>query len=159
MVGPIRRYDECSKTRATCAVLLALAALWSKTLVVEPLGESTERASLHLQPTHPNHHGLFALVWNELTAARRVAKAPQIAAGCPLNDDALPQGGVECLRTTKDVAGGLWRARQPHHRRSNSKFGTRRNGVVFRTTLRSLRVTLPSKLKGYVVEEPPDARI
>jgi hypothetical protein len=40
-----------------------------------------------------------------------------------------------------------------------ASLGTPRNGVVFRTTLRSLQVTLPSKLKGYVVEEPPDARI
>ncbi len=35
-----------------------------------------------------------------------------------------------------------------------ASLGTRRNAVVFRRTLRSLRVSFPSKLKGYDVGEP-----
>ena len=48
--------------------LPVLATLWSQTLVVELLGDATERAALRFQLPHPGHHGLLALVWNELTA-------------------------------------------------------------------------------------------
>ena len=60
------------------------------------------------------------------------------------------EGRVECPRTGEGI-GGLGSHNIVGHIAS---LGTRRNAVVFRTTLRSLRITFPSKLKGYDVVEP-----